>query len=972
MDLLDQLEDRGASTFHVRVDTQVIDADVDANAQTQAEQSVETVADKVRHRLKQLNGPTDLGDTQPIDAPQWGDFDMESSILATPQADLPQLDAADAEIVQPAHPKEERMAKILRLAELKRHQRLQEQKEREQEQLLADISHTTLTDEENDLREDHKNSAALQEAEEFLQNQKRVRDLQPSFEKRINFTATDLLREFDDDESPKQSHMGLKSSDDGSSPITSPLKTKGKRGPEPDPVTHYTQHLPGLLSSPSKNEATIDLDEESEEEHHAVTTPVVPALSRDEVLHIKQKFLLKKLSSNPKSSLIHLPKSIRNSINSHERNRESKNLINHLQKANINQIQLHRQENPLRDELIDLEEEEETMGSLLEREMERAKNIRKKEKMMEKAKAALLNVGLDNVDRVAEDEVPESEFEQSGDDQSDDDAGSIDGSDVDATDRVRAKKRSRRVLFSEEESLENEASVPSMKDDGDIVNPRSELQSGTEDFHISDIQTQENSDLQDISHLKVPSFQDFTQSQNQSKPPATVIATQVDDTQIVDFSSQDDDEDITPANVHKARSSLMNTTLYKDFENNLADDEEEAQKQTKEYERKIRRQELRARKRRKDMERKGLKNILEGEAEESEDEWQGLGGADVELSDQANSEDERMIDNDLNIDLNDEEVKRKFMEQYQIKDKRELEKLLDDIKNHKLTKRIGSKNGFDIELSDEEDELLSAYRRQRIAEQKSRLLQTKRMQDLAKDDKSKAFFVSIQDSTLAVKIDDEEVATDSDKENIPGHDDADKTLEEELDSKRKRTIKIKESFIHKQLSFLTSVGNEDEEYNRRQRISSKQHGYGSGEEDFDDLQTMKRKCMDNLVLGRSVSPPASKGPALKRKGLATDVEDTDSDADSESGLCASFKRRSLVKRFKSHSGSLDADSFSGVVIRKQYKSAGAGPKPSISGLGLKRRLDPGSMSLKEKRITNSITRSHQSGHSLFENQGFEG
>lgn len=968
MDLLDQLEDREASTFHVQVDTQVINAAADA--QTQADQSVETVADKVRHRLKQLNGPTDLGDTQPIDAPQWNDFAMDTSILATPQADLPQLDAADAEILQPTHPKEERMAKILRLAELKRQQRLQEQKEREQERLLADISHTTLTDEEDDLREDHKNTAALQEAEEFLQTQKRVRNLQPSFEKRLNFTATDLLREFDNDESPKQSHIGLKSSDDGSSPITSPLKTKGKHGPGSDPVSHYTQHLPGLLSSPSKDEAMINLDEESEEEHHSVTIPVVPALSKDEVLHIKQKFLLKKLSSNPKSSLIHLPKSIRNSINSHERNRESKNLINHLQRANINQIQLHRQENPLRDEMIDLEEDEETMGSLLEREMERARNIRKKEKMMEKAKAALLSGELDNVDNGAEDEVPESEFEQSSDNQSDDDAGSINGSDVDASDRVRAKKRTKRVLLSEDESQDNKALVPRTLDDGDTANPRTKSQLDAEKLHISDTQTQESPGTQDISHLKVPSFQNFSQSQTPSKPPTTLIATQVDDTQVVE--NDDDDEDITPANVRKAKSLLKRVTLHEDVEDNLAEDEEEAQRQIIEYERKIRRLELKARKKRKDMERRGLKNILEGEAEESEDEWQGLGGADVELSDQANSEDERMIDNDLNIDLNDEEVKRKFMEQYQIKDKRELEKLLDDIKNHKLTKRIGSKNGFDIELSDEEDELLSAYRRQRIAEQKSRLLQTKRMQNLAKDDKSRAFFVSIQDSTLAVKIDDEVVATDSDKENVSEHDDADKTLEEELDLKKKRTIKIKESFVQKQLSFLTSVGNEDEEYNHRQRISSKQHGYSSGEEEFDDLQTMKRKCMDNLVLGRSVSPPASKGPALEGKGLATDVDDTDSDADAESGLFASFKRPSLVKRFKSHSGSLDADSFSGVVIRKQYKSAGAGPKPSISGLGLKRQLDPSSMSLKEKRITNSITRSHQSGHSLFENLGFEG
>lgn len=73
------------------------------------------------------------------------------------------------------------------------------------------------------------------------------------------------------------------------------------------------------------------------------------------------------------------------------------------------------------------------------------------------------------------------------------------------------------------------------------------------------------------------------------------------------------------------------------------------------------------------MERRGLKNIIEGEAEESEDEWKGLGGVDGEVSDVANSEDERMIDNNFNIDLKNEEIRKKFMEDYQIKDQKELE-----------------------------------------------------------------------------------------------------------------------------------------------------------------------------------------------------------------------------------------------------------------------------------------------------------
>ena len=132
------------------------------------------------------------------------------------------------------------------------------------------------------------------------------------------------------------------------------------------------------------------------------------------------------------------------------------------------------------------------------------------------------------------------------------------------------------------------------------------------------------------------------------------------------------------------------------------------------------------------MERRGLKNIIEGEAEESEDEWKGLGGVDGEVSDVANSEDERMIDNNFNIDLKNEEIRKKFMEDYQIKDQKELEKLLDDIKNHRLIKRAGVANGLDIEISDEEDSLLEAYRRQKLMEQQQRLLKNKKLLEIYK------------------------------------------------------------------------------------------------------------------------------------------------------------------------------------------------------------------------------------------------
>ena len=61
-----------------------------------------------------------------------------------------------------------------------------------------------------------------------------------------------------------------------------------------------------------------------------------------------------------------------------------------LREKHINQLKLNKLNNP--DHLImeELEKDEETMTSLLEREMERVRNIRKREKLQERAKLALL------------------------------------------------------------------------------------------------------------------------------------------------------------------------------------------------------------------------------------------------------------------------------------------------------------------------------------------------------------------------------------------------------------------------------------------------------------------------------------------------------------------------------------------------------------------------------------------------------
>ncbi|CAH2352961.1 mediator of replication checkpoint protein 1 [[Candida] railenensis] len=1134
MDLLDNLEDRGGRKFEVQYNTQIIDRDtqqdVDSEIETEKsdyeegyaeEVSDDNILDKVKQKLAQLDMP-ESNSTQ-MGEPSW---DFGNSMLTQtqvihkevqPNHHLPQLDLNDVEIeqetqsttlkspsLQPSSPigeyedetqviplsKEDRMAKISKLAELKREQRLAKEKEANEEQmerkhesesLLADITHTTLTDEEEDLLEanqsvvssDLKNPSDknLKEIEEFLQIQKRSRNLQPQFKKKNVFTAENLLQEFNDDEndeeqSETESNIGLHDDPENkNSPITSPVKNKAERkyddleddnhGHLPsDPISEYAHNLKTqLLSSPSKKEYNepkmIDLDSDDDsnggsDAYDDKENNEIPALTKDEILHIKQKYLLKKISSNPKSKLNHLPKSIRNSINNQQRHNESKILINNLQRANINQLQVHKKFSPLHDELIEMEKDEEVMGSLLERELERVRNIRKKEKLMEKAKNALLNgdveSGYDNNEQ--NEDVPDSDFDQSfNEDEDEDEDDEDDGDDDDEVedkelkssqdyqgiDDLKSKRKSKRVILSDDDeerkddsymfgakSNDNEESLnahhegyittgssenitpTTIIDDIPIESQKYELfqnLKGRIDSTNSETQKSEFLDLEDISHLRVPSFQEI-ESQKDAQvltQPDTTLATQIDgQTQRLSQVSknyEDDDDDITPANVRKGRILIRRNNISdieeedeqqekEEEEEEIPMNEEEVQAQIKLYEQKMRRQELKSRKKRKEMERKGLKDIVQGEAEESEDEWHGLGGIDAELSDeQANSEDEKMIDNNFNIDLNDEEVRRKFMEQYQIKDKKDLEKLLDDIKNHKLTKRIGSKNGFDIELSDEEDELLTAYRKQRMIEQRERLMENKKIQELAKNEKSKAFFTSIQDSTLAVKIDnDEERKTDSEVESaVEEGEESEKELAMELDTKKRKTIKLKESFVQKQLSFLRTMGDDEEEveYFKQQRISNRQYGFDSDEENLEDLQTMKRRCMESLVQGKNSNSRISSIIDDRGRQNSAEAEDTDADQDEDdSEFIPSFKRPSLVKSFRS-SNEIEVGSFTGVTIRKHYKAAN-GSNASISGASSNslKKAAAKTSSLKEKRISRSISNS-RNGSGLFQSNGFE-
>ncbi|WEJ94907.1 hypothetical protein PSN45_002409 [Yamadazyma tenuis] len=801
------------------------------------------------------------------------------------------------------------------LAEQKKQHRMAQK-----QQLEQDISNVTLTDEENEELEatNISTSKDIKEAQRFLDHQKKVNffnKLETVGPKKKMFSAMSFVEAFEEPKkapvSPSHEDTEKVLTDDEiniSSPVTSPLVSPLKTQ---NPIELYKRNLKGEI---------IDLDEIS-----------VPKVSRDKEISIKSKYLKKMRTTTFKKK---------------EKSSNTKKLFNNLFQLNINQIN----SDPNRKVQLEEDEDEEIMENLLEKEIERARNIRRMEKMKEKAAQALLKNGTGAEEEDNDDNWDESDnmLALSGEDEEesvhndivDDEADDSDKEDIeensDGEDEfaIGISHRKHKILDSEDdveqeqnqEPEENNELTDKHRDEfedsityGDIPFSNSQLFK-----NLKPLNSDDEEDIQAVSFLHPSQNKSFNLESTQETITQVDKGTQADNTTQADKTTQVDvhdastqvlgsqllsrlDEtqiirneldDITPEMVNRGRKAIENNKLDNILEQQEDEDnEEEMQAQIKMYEEKIRRKELKAIQRRKDMERKGYKNIIEGEAEESEDEWAGIGGADGEAEERANSEDEKMIDNAFNIDLNDEEVRKKFMEQYQIKDRKELEKLMDDVKNHRLVKKVG--NGLNLELSDEEDEILMNYRKQKLKEQKLKMQEFNKTMKNLKSDKSKAFFESIQEdlSRSMVRIDDED--------------------DDDL-----QPSKLEESFVKNKLSFLSESFNQ---YEIEQRRSDFQHDVNSDEDE--DMNSLKTKSFNNL-----------------RKRSIREVEiETDNDQDNEEEDNIDFsdedllpkRKPSMMKSFRSTTSST-VSSFSGVTISKQYKTV-SGSKASITFMSKKKK-----------------------------------
>lgn len=232
---------------------------------------------------------------------------------------------------------------------------------------------------------------------------------------------------------------------------------------------------------------------------------------------------------------------------------------------------------------------------------------------------------------------------------------------------------------------------------------------------------------------------------------ADVLSTQNnmdDDADEEEEEEDDEDEKITFGRKRKIEDNDSDAAVASEDEEEIETEEDKANrlrlmKIMKEKENKLRLE------REKKMKEMGLNKVMENEADESEDEFKGIGGDDGEASDVENSEDERMIDDAKNIQLKETEIRQKMLERELEEDKALVEKTYKDVKTHKLRERRAKDGVYDMELSDEDDDeyfKLKMLVRQQM-EKKQIEIEGRNKVELSESNPQKPFF-----DAMAVKL----------------------------------------------------------------------------------------------------------------------------------------------------------------------------------------------------------------------------
>lgn len=145
----------------------------------------------------------------------------------------------------------------------------------------------------------------------------------------------------------------------------------------------------------------------------------------------------------------------------------------------------------------------------------------------------------------------------------------------------------------------------------------------------------------------------------------------------------------------------------------------------------------------------GMGEMMENEAVESDDEWQGIGGADGEDPDAENSEDEKILDDASKIVVDEDKIRADLAKHDIEADDQMVKKIYTDLKTGAFRKRRAHDGAYELDLSDDEDE----YMRQFYEHRRQEYLEKQYMKDanlrkLAKSESSRAFYDTIASDSM--------------------------------------------------------------------------------------------------------------------------------------------------------------------------------------------------------------------------------
>ncbi|KAI4121388.1 MAG: hypothetical protein LQ338_006391 [Usnochroma carphineum] len=144
-----------------------------------------------------------------------------------------------------------------------------------------------------------------------------------------------------------------------------------------------------------------------------------------------------------------------------------------------------------------------------------------------------------------------------------------------------------------------------------------------------------------------------------------------------------------------------------------------------------------------DKKKSNAQEMVEEQAQESEDEYAGLGGASDDESGGEEDEEVRKMIEQGEVDVDERQLAAFYANKERVSDEKAVEKLFKDINNGMLRR----KRGADFDLSDSEDDAEARRRRKQreFAKMRKALLENDNVGKIAEDPKKMAFLRAIED-----------------------------------------------------------------------------------------------------------------------------------------------------------------------------------------------------------------------------------